>query len=71
MAHLVSAVHDWLDVRPVVHFFQDIFKSYDKYLHYKKTVEELSALTDKELNDIGISRGMIHSVAMEIYYDNR
>lgn len=29
----------------------------------KATIKELSALTDKELNDIGISRGMIHSVA--------
>lgn len=36
-------------------------------LEYKKqqqTVKELSALTDRELNDIGISRGEIRSIAM-------
>ena len=36
---------------------------------YRQTYNELSALTDKELNDIGLSRGDIHSVAMEAYYD--
>jgi len=28
-----------------------------------KTIKELSSLTDKELNDIGISRGEIYSLA--------
>ena len=38
---------------------------------YRETYSELSRLTDKELNDIGISRGMIHSIAMEAYFDGR
>ena len=38
---------------------------------YRETYAELSKLTDKELNDIGISRGMIHSIAMEAYFDGR
>ena len=29
----------------------------------KQTIKELSALSDKELNDIGIARGDIHSIA--------
>ena len=33
------------------------------------TIKELSALTDKELRDIGISRGMIRSVAEGAYRD--
>ena len=41
-----------------------------KYKSYRETYDQLSQLTDKELNDIGISRGMIHSVAMEAYTDN-
>lgn len=41
-----------------------------KYKSYRETYDSLMALTDKELNDIGISRGMIHSVAMEAYTDN-
>jgi uncharacterized protein YjiS (DUF1127 family) len=38
---------------------------------YRETVAELSKLTDKELRDIGLSRGDIHSIAMETHYDNR
>lgn len=36
-----------------------------------ETIKELNKLTDKELKDIGITRGDIHSIAMEAYYDNR
>jgi uncharacterized protein YjiS (DUF1127 family) len=35
---------------------------------YNNTVRELTSLTDHELNDIGISRSMIRSVAMELYH---
>lgn len=38
---------------------------------YRETFNELSRLTDSELKDIGISRGEIHSVAMEAFLDNR
>jgi uncharacterized protein YjiS (DUF1127 family) len=37
---------------------------------FKSTVRELSKLTDKELRDIGITRGDIYSIAMETHYDN-
>ena len=33
------------------------------YLRYRETVEELSRLTDRELNDLGISRYDIETVA--------
>ena len=33
------------------------------YLHYRETVAELSRLTDRELDDLGISRYEIESVA--------
>lgn len=38
---------------------------------FAKTVNELSRLSDKELRDIGITRGDIYSIAMETHYDNR
>ena len=44
-------------------FLQKITKSYSKSRQYHKTVKELRSLTDKELNDIGINRGEIHSIA--------
>lgn len=36
-----------------------------------QTIKELSALSDAELRDIGINRGMIRSIAMETHFDNR
>jgi uncharacterized protein YjiS (DUF1127 family) len=44
-------------------FLQKITKSYAKSRQYHRTVKELRGLTDKELNDIGINRGDIHSIA--------
>ncbi|HYF56760.1 MAG TPA: DUF1127 domain-containing protein [Salinarimonas sp.] len=33
------------------------------YLRYRETVQELSRLTDRELDDIGLSRSEIDTVA--------
>lgn len=41
-----------------------------RHYYYNKTFEDLNRLSDRELKDIGISRGEIHSVALESYYDN-
>jgi uncharacterized protein YjiS (DUF1127 family) len=42
-----------------------------RWMLQQQTIRELHALSDKELNDIGINRGMIRSIAMEGYFDNR
>ncbi|PCJ96733.1 MAG: DUF1127 domain-containing protein [Hyphomicrobiales bacterium] len=34
-----------------------------RWRNYRRTVKELSNLTDKDLNDIGITRGEIHHIA--------
>lgn len=39
-----------------------------KYRQYRKTVNELSELTGKELADLGLSHSTIKSVAMEAVY---
>ena len=41
-------------------------KQYAKYQHHKQvqiTIKELSRLGDRELNDMGIARGDIYSIA--------
>ncbi|MGB8811553.1 MAG: DUF1127 domain-containing protein [Paracoccaceae bacterium] len=35
---------------------------------YNQTVRELSALTARELNDLGIARSMVTTIAMEAAY---
>lgn len=69
MQHTVLAVASWFDFGPfkMPKFVKDFYVRYKKYKTYKTTVKELSALTDRELKDLGIPRGMIHSIAMEVY----
>ena len=55
----------------MMHKFQSLKIEYMRQKQINKTIKELSALTDRELLDIGITRGMIRSIAMETYFDNR
>jgi uncharacterized protein YjiS (DUF1127 family) len=45
-----------------VTYFLSKFRS---YLRYRETVRELSQLTDRELDDLGISRFQIDSIARD------
>jgi uncharacterized protein YjiS (DUF1127 family) len=53
----------------------DWFKRLNAKLTYnskvRATIKELSALSDAELRDIGLTRCDIYSVAHEAYLDNR
>ena len=56
-------------MRKIILKLKEYFKMLEeRRLHREKvirTMRELSALSDYELQDIGINRGMIHSVAKE------
>lgn len=41
---------------------------YAKWRVYRNTVNELSALTNRDLADLGLSRSMISSIAYEAAY---
>jgi len=41
-----------------------------QYRMYRQTVKELSALTARELDDLGVHRSMIQSIAHEAAYKN-
>jgi uncharacterized protein YjiS (DUF1127 family) len=51
--------------------FEELIVEYKKARAASKTIKELQKLSNAELRDIGITRGEIHDVAMEAYYDNR
>ena len=55
----------------VTAWLENLSMSLERRAKMRSTIKELSALSDKELNDIGINRGEIYSIAMECYYDNR
>lgn len=47
-------------------FIKNLRKSYLKYQIANQTIKELSALSDRELNDIGISRSIIRYIAWDV-----
>lgn len=42
-----------------------------KYSAYRDTYTELNRLSDRELADIGLSRGDIHELALKSFFDKR
>lgn len=52
-------------------WFDTLFIEIRRARKASETIKELNRLTDKELKDIGITRGDIHSIAMGVYYDDR
>lgn len=59
---------NWPDIKG---WFKNYIRKSAQQRAYRSTVAELSVLSDKELRDIGLTRGDIHSIAMETHYDNR
>ncbi|PWJ79417.1 uncharacterized protein YjiS (DUF1127 family) [Pseudaminobacter salicylatoxidans] len=41
----------------------NILRNFRNWRRYRETVSELSRLSNRELNDLGINRSEIHSVA--------
>ena len=71
MTHIVLTTAEWLNFGAIIDVVNDIKKRIQRRRLVNQTINELNQLTDQELRDLGISRGMIHSIAMEAYYDNR
>lgn len=65
MSHILT-IHSHFMV-PVIEAVSDAFKAFLKHRKrtaaVRATIKELSALSNRELNDLGISRGEIYCVA--------
>ena len=65
MAHYVIEASSW--IQDAIEGYRDLRRSMkqraERRASYNRTYKELSQLTNFELNDIGISRGDIHSIA--------
>ena len=65
MAHYVLEASNW--IQDAIEGFRDLRRSMqaraERKASYKRTFNELSKLTEFELNDIGICRGDIRNIA--------
>jgi uncharacterized protein YjiS (DUF1127 family) len=55
----------------VVMFFENRSAAIAKWKEQRETFKSLHKLTDRELNDIGISRGDIRSIANDTWEENK
>ena len=63
MTQYVLEVTRWLDVGNFTNFFRDLADKLEHNKQVRETIKELNKLNDRELNDIGISRGDSWAVA--------
>jgi uncharacterized protein YjiS (DUF1127 family) len=63
MTHAILTAATWLNFDGVVDLINDIKRKRAAKALERQTIKELSALSDKELHDIGIGRSQILGVA--------
>ena len=66
MTYASMAMAKWLNFN----FISTAYKNFSNHWAHRRqvntTIKELSSLSDRELNDMGISRGMIRSIAESV-----
>ncbi|MGR3758694.1 DUF1127 domain-containing protein [Roseobacteraceae bacterium NS-SX3] len=60
-AHLPSAPFSWVGT---------LIEKFKRHRMYRETFNELSALTNRELADLGLNRSMLKRVAYQAAYEN-
>ena len=70
MAHVLAAVR-FLDFSFLSAYIYKVVRCFEDRKTYRETYNQLSKLTDKELSDIGLHRGLIHSVSIGKYSPDR
>ena len=65
MTQAIIAAGNALHINAVLDFFRDLKRSWNHRAKVNATIKELSKLSDRELNDIGLARGDIWAVAHE------
>ncbi len=54
---------------PVADLVGDLTQRVQRYKTYRRTLDELEALSDREIADLGLSRSMLRAVAYKAAYD--
>jgi len=67
MTQYVLEITKWLEFSLITDFIKRVSDNISHAREVRKTYNELNSLTNRELNDIGISRGEIRSIAEGIF----
>lgn len=65
-AHQITAVK----MASPIGFLDSLLVKFNRYRLYRQTVSELSALTARDLADLGLNRSEIKRVAYQAAYEN-
>jgi len=71
MTQAVLVAAQWLNIQGLVDLISDWRRARARKAMERRTYNELSALTDHELRDLGIGRTDIRSIARGTFYDKR
>ncbi len=65
MTTIVANTFNWVGLSGLASWFKKLAAEIERVRRVRSTINELSKLTDRELNDIGLARGDIWAVAHE------
>lgn len=63
MTYLILTASNWLSLSFMVDAYMNIVRYVERRISINRTIKELDRLTDRELDDMGICRGMINDIA--------
>jgi len=67
MTTIVANTFNWVGLAAVATYFKNVGIELQRRKDIRETIKQLSALSTKELNDIGIARGDIWHIAHTSY----
>lgn len=68
MAFLNETIRDAGPLAAIRNAFAGLLDAWNQYIVFRRTYEELSALSTRELQDLGYARSMITRLAYEAAY---
>jgi uncharacterized protein YjiS (DUF1127 family) len=63
MTTIVANTFNWIGLESIANFFVKLNEQRIRRKQINQTIKELSALDDRALNDMGLTRGDIYTVA--------
>jgi uncharacterized protein YjiS (DUF1127 family) len=67
MTNVILTVSNWLNFGFIINAYMSVVRAIERRAHIRSTIRELNKLTDRELDDMGICRGMIDDIAKGVH----